>query len=342
MIELHGPTYKYNGEKLEKPEIIWINDHCFDEDDQCFHIERLLEAGPCDPQLHTLVFDHVGHDDALCKYNSICYPIFLATECQEFIEQNIVTNWSKKTHIFNFSCNKPRIHRRLLLEEIKRLNLTQYKHSLPWQVNHVNDIPVTDYKFGPETAMPQGIKNGNFKNAETYDKLLKKNVFEPSCISIITEPCYYEREARVTEKTYMAIMGGTVPIWFGGWKNAQNLKKYGFDVFDDIVDHSYETIEDPRERCVQALERNLHLFDDINSLKTIIKNNQKRLQHNVDLLMKNVFLRKCFDIIHASEPNLKRELLKITPNFRYQIFKEEVQKYKEESRQVDYRRLPEL
>ena len=43
MIELHGPTYKYNGERLEKPEIIWINDHCYDEEDQCFHVERLLE-----------------------------------------------------------------------------------------------------------------------------------------------------------------------------------------------------------------------------------------------------------------------------------------------------------
>src|SRR6056300_311661 len=152
MIEIHGPTYKYCGERLHQPEIIWIKDHCYDED-QCFHVERLLEAGPCDPQSHTLVFDHICHDDALSKYNSICYPIFLATECKEFIEQKIVTDWSNKTHIFNFSCNKPRIHRRLLLEEVERLNLTQYTYSLPWLVNHVNDILVTNYKFGPEITM---------------------------------------------------------------------------------------------------------------------------------------------------------------------------------------------
>ena len=342
MIEIHGPTYKYQGETLEKPEIIWINDHCYDEEDCCFHAERLLEAGPCDPSLHTLVFDHIGHDDALSKYNSICYPIFLGTECKEFIEQNIVTDWSNKTHIFNFMCNKPRIHRRLLLEEIKRLNLKNYTHSLAWQYNDVNDIPVTDFRFGPEKQLGQSIKNGNFKNAETYDLLLKKTVFEPSCISIITEPCYYEREAMVTEKTFMAMMGGTIPIWFGGWKNAQSLKKYGFDVFDDIVDHSYDTLEDPHERCVQALERNLHLFDDIESLKTILEKNRSRLQHNVDLLMKNTFLKKCFDIISASEPNLKRVLLRITPNFRYKTFKEDVLRYKQESYELNYRRLPEL
>jgi hypothetical protein len=93
---------------------------------------------------------------------------------------------------------------------------------------------------------------------------------------------------------------------------------------------------------VQALERNLHLFNDFESLKTILEKNKTRLQHNVDLLMENVFLKKCFDIIHASEPNLKRALLNITPNFRYQIFKQEVQKYKEESRQLNYCRLPRL
>ena len=44
MIELLGPTYKYNGEILTKPEFIWINDHCFDEQDQCFHVKKLLDS----------------------------------------------------------------------------------------------------------------------------------------------------------------------------------------------------------------------------------------------------------------------------------------------------------
>ena len=279
------------------------------------------------------------------EYVNALYPDVMESNDKDlaiskFIEQNIVRDWSNKTHIFNFSINKSRIHRYLLLEEIKRLNLTQYTYSLPWLVNNVNDIPVTDYKFGPETQLPTAIKNGKFKNAETYDKLLKKTVFEPSCISIITEPCYFEHEAMVTEKTFMAMMGGTIPLWFGGWKNAQSLKQYGFDVFDDIVYHGYETLEDPRERCVQALERNLHLFDDIRLLKTWLENNKTRLQHNVDLLLDNVFLKKCFDIIHTSDAELKRALLRITPSFLRQKITADIEQYIEESEQLDYQRLP--
>ena len=323
MFELNGPTYKYNGEKLTKPEIIFINDHCFDEyGDQCFHVKTLLDNSTCDPKLHTVVFDHILHDDELSEYNLIYFPIFLASECQEFIEQDIHTFWERKTRIFNFSINKPRKHRYILLREIELLGLTSYRHSLAWKHNQINDIKVTDYKFGPETQEEFGISNGSFKNALTYDKLLKP-IFQDTCISIITEPCFFEKEALVTEKTIMAFMGGTIPIWFGGWKNAKAFSKLGFDVFEDIVDHSYETLEDPSERCTQSLERNLHLFD-LEKMQKIIKDNQHRLQYNLDLLMSNTFLQECFAQVRQSQEPLRSSLLEIMSTFRYNMFQEQV------------------
>ncbi len=326
MIELFGPTYKYNGEVLSEPEIIFINDHCFDEQDQCFHVKTLLDNSSCDPKSHTLIVDHILDDDALSDYNLVYFPIFLASECKEFIDQDIRPFWEGKTRIFNFSINKPRIHRKFLLQEIERLGLTSYRHSLAWKYNPINDIKVTDYKFGPEIKEDLGIKNGNFKNAETYNKLLKK-VYENTCVSIITEPCFYEKEAIITEKTLMALMGGTIPLWFGGWKNAQALAKLGFDVFEDIVDHSYETLEDPYDRCTQSLERNLHLFD-LEKMQKIIKDNHHRLQYNLDLLMSNPFLQECFAQVRKSQEPLRSSLLRIMPAFRNNMFREQVVEFK--------------
>jgi len=326
MIELQGPTYKYNGEVLAKPEIIFINDHCYDEQDQCFHVKTLLDNSTCDPKSHTLIFDHILHDDELSDYNIMYFPIFLASECQEFIDQDINPLWELKSRIFNFSINKPRIHRKFLLEEIERLGLTSYRHSLAWKYNPVNSIKITDFKIGPEIEEEMSIRNGNFKNAETYDKLLK-GIYQDTCISIITEPCFYEREALITEKTFMAIMGGTIPIWFGGWKNAQSLATLGFDVFEDIVDHSYETLEDPYERCTQSLERNLHLFD-LEKMQKIIKDNKHRLQNNVDLLMSNPFLQECFKQVRQSQEPLRSSLLRIMPAFRNRMFQDQVVEFK--------------
>ena len=290
MIEIHGPTYKYKGEILDKPEIIVVRDHHYSEIDYCFHIQKLLENSTCDPHLHTLLFDHVLiHDDVLKDYNIILYPTFIAREEREFNQQLIEVDWNKRQCTFNFMINKPRKHREILLQLIKRFNLINYTHSLPWKHNDINSIPVTDYKFGPEVVMDKGIRNGSFKNAETYDKLLKTTVFEPSCISVITEPAFFERESILTEKTIMSIYSGTLPIWVGGWRCADALRSFGFDVFDDIVDHSYQDLDDPFDRCYHAIECNLNLLRDFDLVHEFIQNNKSRFEHNLNLLKNNVF-----------------------------------------------------
>jgi hypothetical protein len=341
MIEIFGPNYKYTGEILTTPEIIYINDHHYDETDRCFHVQKLLENSACDTDQHTLIFDHVNHEDALKEYKSVCVPLFLASEAEEFKKQNIEINWGQKTHLFNFMINKPRLHREFLLMLIEHFNLYNYTHSLAWKsistsnttlsgittnplyLDIINscyiNTPVTNYKFGPEITMEKGIKNGNFTNAETYKHLLKENVFEPACISLITEPCFYEKEALVSEKTLMSIFGGNLPIWVGGWRCADSMKYLGFDVFDDIIDHSYQHMEDPLDRCYYAIERNLDLLKNFEQTKQFVNKNQDRLQYNLDLVLSNVFLKECFDQVEKN-PEIKDVLMRIIPAFRHNMF----------------------
>ena len=351
MIQL-GPTYKYKGEILTKPEFIWLHDHCFNEEDQCFHVKTLLDTSTCDPKSHTLISDCVLHDDdALSEYNPICFPEFLALESDEFKNADIAPNWDHKPKTFNFMINKARPHRIFLLQVIEHFELTNYSHSLPWKdatldtaknlpkftdnpilLNILNNItktsaPVTNYKFGPEKTLSKAIDNGNFLNAETYKSLLKTTVFEPSCISIISEPVFFEKQAIVTEKTIMAIYGGTFPIWFGGWKCAESMRHRGFDVFDDIIDHSYEDLPNPIERCYYAIERNLHLLTDYNKTKKLADQCYERFQHNLDLLISNVCLKECFVQIDKATPQLRTALIAIMPQFRNKMLETECKEY---------------
>jgi len=294
MIELVGSQYSYQGERLSQPQIIIVRDHHYDEKLQCFPVEKLLRLSLCDPQDHVVIFDHVlQHDDVLQPYNLVYFPSFLARENCEFVSQKIQSDWTHKSVVFNFMINKPRPHRTILLKLIEQLGLTSYCHSLAWQHNHVNQIPVTDYRFGSETVLEYGVKNGSFKNAHTYQRLLQKKVFEPSFISLVTEPCFYERETIVTEKTFMAMYGGTVPIWTGGWRIASYLKNIGFDIFEDVIDHSYQTLSNPTDRTEQAVLRNLHLLKDFTAMQKFFIDNQNRFQHNVNLLESNIFTCLC-------------------------------------------------
>jgi hypothetical protein len=298
MIDIVGSKYCYQGEQLASPEIIVVRDHHYNEEQQCFPVKKLLENSTCNSKEHVVIFDHVlQHDDALKDYHLVSFPSFLARENTEFVQQHIQPDWSNKTAIFNFMINKPRPHRIELLEMIKEFNLTDYCHSLAWQTNTVNNIPVTDYRFGSEIVMERGIRNGSFCNAHTYQGLLQKTVFEPTCISLITEPVYYERETIVTEKTLMAMWAGTIPVWVGGWRIPDYLTQAGFDTFNDFVDHSYQNLANPKDRSQQAVERNLHVLTNFEKTKQFVQQNQSRLHHNLRLLESNFFKQECLRII---------------------------------------------
>lgn len=287
MLRILGPTYRYSGEKIND-EIIYIDDHCYDEQSGTFPVKELIDNNPGQ---HLLVFDHLGHDDVLSQYPNVVLPVYLAAEVEGFITQGIQHNWSAKTHCFNFMINKPRLNRTRLLDFVEQHQLTSRLHSLPWKHSPYPSISVTDYRIGNEAVLDQGVKNGSYSNALTYQQLLQQRVFEPTCVSLITEPCYLEREIMITEKTVMAIYGGTLPIWVGGWRLPDAMRDLGFDVFDDVIDHSYSTLPDPVARLDQALEKNIDLLTDFELVSSVVACNQHRLQHNLNLIKQNVFLK---------------------------------------------------
>ena len=312
MIDVVGSKYCYQGEQLVSPEIIVVRDHHYNEEQRGFPIKQLLESSVCNSKEHVVIFDHVlQHDDVLKDYQLVSFPSFLARENTEFVQQQIQPDWSNKTTTFNFMINKPRPHRFLLLEMLEEFGLTDYCHSLAWQSNSVNNITVTDYRFGPEVVMERGVRNGSFCNAQTYQGLLQTTVFEPTCVSLITEPAYYERETIITEKTLMAMYAGTIPVWVGGWRIPDYLKQAGFDVFDDVVDHSYQNLKDPVDRCRQAIELNLDLLRYFDITKRINWACQDRLKRNVELLESNYFKTQCLSIIDLHSGPVQEVLQKM-------------------------------
>ncbi len=282
---LVNSIYRYAGEVLTEPTTICVADHHYDEENDVWPLQQLLDASTCEPEEHTLLFDMIIHDDRFAQYNPICEPWTMEWLQREFEEENIVPDWTNKTVPFNFMINKERPHRIKLLNMIEDAQLTNFTYSLPWLSNPYTSVTPTNYMIGTETQMAQGIRSGSVRNSTNYKQLLQKNVFEPSCISLITEPTYIEKEAQLSEKTIMTIYGGNVPIFIGGWRSADALRILGFDVFDDIVDHSYETLEDPWDRVTNAFQLNIELLKSFIISDTILQ----RMQNNLDLLTNGVF-----------------------------------------------------
>ena len=157
--------YRYAGEILVEPTTIYVMDHHYDEVNDVWPVQQLLDASPCK---HTLVLGINLHDDVCAKYNPIVAPIMTADDYKDFHLTDIDVDWTNKTVPFNFMINKERPHRIHLLRMIENAKLTDFTYSLPWLDNPYTRLKPTNYMIGTETQMAQGIKSGSIKNSENY------------------------------------------------------------------------------------------------------------------------------------------------------------------------------
>lgn len=95
------------------------------------------------------------------------------------------------------------------------------------------------------------------------------------------------RSKFLTEKTFKAFAMGQIPIWFAVPGLVSLVRRLGFDMFDDIVDHSYDAIQDPNLRMSRVLQQILTLhhrftLDQCQHIRDALWN---RLNHNYNTMI---------------------------------------------------------
>jgi hypothetical protein len=88
----------------------------------------------------------------------------------------------------------------------------------------------------------------------------------------------------VTEKTIKAFAMRQIPIFNTVKHHVKFLRTLGLDLFDDIIDQSYDNIDDPLQR-IQAVATQVEIaynrgFDYFRSIPHI----EERLEHNVNCI----------------------------------------------------------
>ena len=124
-------------------------------------------------------------------------------------------------------------------------------------------------------------------NVYNFNRSLRK-YYQNSFIEIVsetsfTEPCYL-----ITEKTLNSIYGCNFPIILCGCGSIQLLRDIGFDVFDDIIDHSYDQISDPIGKIYSALDKNRNLLNNDELVKDLWLKNKHRFLKNIDVARNNM------------------------------------------------------
>ncbi len=126
--------------------------------------------------------------------------------------------------------------------------------------------------------------NVNYVNwGETYESMSYKH----SYFNITTETEFDTSEIHVTEKSFKPFVAFQFPLILASPKHIYEVKKrYDFDWFDDVIDHSYDNILDHRERLFAFVNEIKRINDNKEFFIDFYKNNKDRFQKNHDIAHK--------------------------------------------------------
>lgn len=111
------------------------------------------------------------------------------------------------------------------------------------------------------------------------------DLFSRSAVSVVTESSSEMPGVVFTEKTIYAILGLTMPIWVGHATAPDHWRSYGFDIFDDVINHDYQYESEPLMRYWRAFELNAEILRDKQRLADLRNSHKARLLRNRDLLL---------------------------------------------------------
>jgi hypothetical protein len=118
-------------------------------------------------------------------------------------------------------------------------------------------------------------------NATNFSLRLRSK-YQKSFVEIVSESSFCAPSFNVTEKTANSFFACNFPIFLGGSGLVQHLRDIGLDLFDDLIDHSYDTIANPFDRIVAALDNNQQLLTDAPYVKQIWAQCRPRFESNYE------------------------------------------------------------
>jgi len=181
----------------------------------------------------------------------------------------------------------------------------RYCHHRQQVVDVLKNWPNGVLSHGSEIPLPEWAYS-TYRGTENEDNFIRLiNVYGSSAVNIVTETQYDLAPGVITEKTILAMLAQQIPIVIGYPGIVSHCKALGFDMFDDIVDTSYDFL--PNDiRSIKALELNYDLIQgriDLSPYQDRLRAQREFLLDDYTNIMELRFIRDCRRL--ANKLNLK-------------------------------------
>ena len=230
-----------------------------------------------------------------------CNVFSMAVYDTEISKLNLIDNKQDTNQTFLALNNSASIPRTFLLSYLYAQKLDKYGIITAGNVfenykklNSITDICSWDFRLSKRqiNLYTSGLKLIKTKRripvVQTTDTISNfqklKNKFSKTYISLVTESVITDEFVCPTEKYFYSVIGCNFPLIYSTKNFIKTVKGLGFDVFEDIVDHSYDTISNPINRLERLVNDNMHLLTDLEYTKSQWTKNKKRFVSNYEFL----------------------------------------------------------
>ena len=122
-----------------------------------------------------------------------------------------------------------------------------------------------------------------FGHRMSLSQIIPIGIYNQTNYSVIAETNYNKDYSFYTEKTSKPIIARRLFVMFGGQYYLRNLRKLGFKTFDNVIDESYDEIDNDIIRWAEACKQIQYLCQQ--DPAEILKKIQPIVDHNFNVMM---------------------------------------------------------
>jgi hypothetical protein len=246
-----------------------------------------------------------GCDDTTL-YNWCYDPMFFSPDARKVeIDKANETNNNllDKTKLYSSFARNPRIYRSLFTQELLKRNLEEYGliscgSATEFAEQNYNDtiycIIEEKYKhkfplFLDSYCAQAAGSNLNGEMAKCLINIVLESSYDSKTVQLTTAGKRVSLNSNVwqriffTEKTTKYIVLRQLPLFLAPFGYVNYLRTLGLDVFDDVINHSYDTEPDGLIRIYKVADEIERLANiGLESLKANVLDFDKRTQYNID------------------------------------------------------------
>jgi hypothetical protein len=237
-------------------------------------------------QYPNLIYFTCGYISGVKSYQWMDWFITTLDFYQPRLEllDNLTPHAVKEFH-FDILLGCTRTHRDVVYNFInnhqldKMSKMSYYRHAHIPLADNTNFIQQEDIEFVDNITHSVGLVKfmGEMIN---ISKIIPANVYNQTAYSIVTETNAENDFVFYTEKIVKPILAQRLFIVLAGYNYLKNLRSMGFQTFGDIIDESYDSVEDNTQRYDMACEQILRLSqlpqqEVLDKIKPIVEHNKK-------------------------------------------------------------------